>query len=788
MLTPVNPSDLRSFLGALVARQGRERRHVVAWLHAIQREVGHVPPEALEMLAELTEATLAELTDVVTFHPHFRLRPVGRHRVRVCTGTACHVKGAERIFEAFRDHLGIAGEDDTDADRLFTVERVACLGCCAIAPAVQVGDLLYGPVDPSGVPGILRDFLASAGSAPGRMEPAVARRALGVRLCTCTSCAAAGAVKVADALRSEAHRLGVSVHVQDAACLGVAFDAPILDVQAVGGQVFRYGRVTPVHVESILVRHAGGPGRGSFGQAVSALLERLPWDSAAGSAPPLRHAGSPSEYAAGSDASSFWTAQVRVTTAMAGELAPLDLAGYRASGGFAGLALGLGERSAADIVDLLRTSQLRGRGGAGYPTADKWEAVATARDSLRYVVCNGDEGDPGAFMDRMLLESFPFRVIEGMVVAARVVRARRGFLYIRAEYPLAIRRVRAALAACEDAGLLGGDAPALEVVEGAGAFVCGEETALLASIEGRRGMPTPRPPYPAERGLWGHPTLVNNVETFASVPWILRHGAGAFRKMGTAGSAGTKAFALAGAVRHGGLVEVPMGMTVRQLVEKAGGGTPDGTPFKAVQVGGPSGGCLPRTAGETPIDYEALRGLGAMMGSGGLVVLGQRDCIVDVVRYFLRFTAEESCGRCVPCRMGSRRLLDLLDRLAEGKAPPDCLDELDRTARYVQATSLCGLGRSAPNPVLSALRHFRGEFEAHLQGRCPAGRCRGLGRRVVTGDCIGCTRCAQVCPVGAVRSEAYARHEIDPERCTLCDACLAACPVGAIRAESASPA
>jgi NADH-quinone oxidoreductase subunit F len=772
-------ADISATVDAVVARVGRERRHLVAWLHALQDEVGYVPRAALECLAHTTQATLAELTDVVTFHPHFRLSPCGRHRIRVCVGTACHVKGAETLFGVFREHLGIAGEADTDADGLFTVEKVACLGCCSLAPAVQIGDLLYGPVATADVPRVLRDFLATADAAPVRAAETVASPALTLRLCTCTSCAAAGAVKTAAALRSEAKRLGMTVRVLETACLGASFDAPLVDAIA-GRSVFRYARVRPHHAESLLMRHAGSRRAGAVGAALQRLLERLP------AADP--HEDSPRRYwpdalpGSHCEPGGFWGHQARIATAQAGELAPLDLTSYCAAGGFAELARGLGERTPDDIVGVLRAAGLRGRGGAGFPTAEKWATVSRADDPVRFVVCNGDEGDPGAFMDRMVLESFPFRVLEGMLIAARVVRARLGFLYIRAEYPLATRRMRAAIAECERAGLLGGNAPMLEVVEGAGAFVCGEETALLASIEGRRGMPAPRPPYPAERGLWGHPTLVNNVETFAVVSWILRHGAAEFRKQGTAQSPGTKAFALAGDIQRGGLVEVPMGLTLRRIIEEVGGGTNDGRPFKAIQVGGPSGGCIPYAASDVPVDYEALLSAGAMMGSGGLVVLGQRDCIVDIVLYFLRFTASESCGRCVPCRMGSRKLLGLLDALATGTAKAGVLEDLEETAAYVKANSLCGLGRSAPNPVISALRHFRSEFEAHVEGRCPAGRCKGLGRRVVTDDCIGCTRCAQVCPVDAVRSVAYQQHEIDPAVCTLCDACIAACPAGAIRA------
>jgi NADH:ubiquinone oxidoreductase subunit F (NADH-binding)/NAD-dependent dihydropyrimidine dehydrogenase PreA subunit len=422
--------------------------------------------------------------------------------------------------------------------------------------------------------------------------------------------------------------------------------------------------------------------------------------------------------------------------------------------------------------------------------------VRAAQGDEKFIICNGDEGDPGAFMDRMILESYPYRVLEGMAIAARAIGARRGFLYIRHEYPLAVTRVRAALDICRQRGTLGD--LQLDVKEGAGAFVCGEETALIASIEGRRGMPTLRPPFPAERGLWGLPTCINNVETYALIPWILRHGADAFSAIGTATSKGTKVFSLTGKVNRAGLIEVPMGTTIRQIVEEIGGGIIQETPaaemlpgyalpprtFKAVQIGGPSGGCIPASLADVPIDYESLRDLGAIMGSGGLVVLDNRDCMVDMARYFLRFTQAESCGKCSPCRIGTKRMLEILDRLATGKAKPNELAALEDLALEVKSSSLCGLGQTAPNPVLSTLRYFRAEYEAHLQGRCPAGRCAALVKYVVNDACVGCTRCAQICPTQAIAFTPYMPHVIDTAKCTRCDACRPVCPTAAIEVRS----
>ena len=384
-------------------------------------------------------------------------------------------------------------------------------------------------------------------------------------------------------------------------------------------------------------------------------------------------------------------------------------------------------------------------------------------------------------MDRMLLESFPFRVLEGMLIAAFAMGIEEGILYIRAEYPHAVASINKAISVLEAEGLLG--PVRLRVVRGAGAFVCGEETALIQSIEGHRGIPRLRPPYPAQSGLWGKPTCVNNVETFALLPWIVRHGPEAFAAIGSGTSKGTKVFALAGDVRRGGLIEVPMGTTIRQIVEQIGGGVAEGRKFKAVLVGGPSGGCVPASLADTPVDYEALHSVGAIMGSGGLVVLDDRACMVDVARFFMSFTQNESCGKCTMCRVGTRRMKEILDRICEGRGESEDITRLEELAEAVAQGSLCGLGQTAPNPVLSTLRYFRSEYEAHLQGRCPAGRCVKLIRYTVTDKCIGCTRCAQVCPVDAIAMRPHERHVIDMDRCVLCDVCRSECPEEAIVVE-----
>ncbi len=497
----------------------------------------------------------------------------------------------------------------------------------------------------------------------------------------------------------------------------------------------------------------------------------------------------------------FLGPQKHLATEYCGQLDPTDLDEYLRHDGFVALRRCLETLSPEQIIDTVQQSGLRGRGGAGFPTGLKWAKVRAAEGDKKYVICNGDEGDPGAFMDRMLLESFPYRIIEGMCIAAQAVGAHEGFFYIRAEYPLAVVRINEALERCRQRGwlgerLLGTDfCLELSIKEGAGAFVCGEETALLASIEGRRGMPRLRPPYPAEAGLWGLPTSVNNVETYALAPWIFRHGPEAFARLGTPKSPGTKVFALAGKILRGGLIEVPMGVTMRQIVEEIGGGVAEQScpgmanrrgqrrRFKAVQIGGPSGGCVPAELADTPVDYEALAELGAIMGSGGLVVLDDGDCMVDMARYFLRFTQDQSCGKCTLCRIGTRRMLDILDRICTGAGKRGDLEELEQLAMTIKAGSICGLGRTAPNPVLSTLRHFRHEYEAHLAGRCPAGKCKALVSYRVTDECIGCTLCAQQCPADAIAFTPYVKHRIDQQKCTRCDTCRQVCPQGAIVVE-----
>jgi NADH-quinone oxidoreductase subunit F len=482
----------------------------------------------------------------------------------------------------------------------------------------------------------------------------------------------------------------------------------------------------------------------------------------------------------------FLDRQVTIATQYRGTINPLDIQEYLDHEGFAAMKTCLVSMTQNQIIDTIADSGLRGRGGAGFPTGRKWKLVAENKSEVKYLICNGDEGDPGAFMDRMLLESYPYRVIEGMVIGAKAVGATHGFFYIRAEYPLALKRIRQALIYCREKNYLGenilgsGFSFDIEIYEGAGAFVCGEETALMASIEGQRGFPRIRPPFPAVSGLWKQPTLINNTETFAQVSYIIREGAAKFAAIGKGASKGTKVFSLAGKVNRGGLIEVPMGITVRQIVEEIGGGVQNGKKFKAAQIGGPSGGCVPAELYDTPIDYESLLEVGAMMGSGGLVVLDESDCMVEIARYFLSFTQNESCGKCTFCRVGTKRMLEILTRITSGKGVVKDLEELEYLAHWTKKGSLCGLGKSAPNPVLSTLKYFREEYLAHINGKCPSGKCQAIIKYQINDLCIGCTKCAQKCPTDAILFKPHEKHFVINDLCIKCDACREVCPVDAV--------
>jgi NADH-quinone oxidoreductase subunit F len=776
-----------AFVDEAVAQIGRTPDTVIPILQALQEHYRYLPLGALERVCATTQITPASLWGIATFYDQFRHKPVGKHIIHVCHGTACHVTGADRVEESLRRHLGIRPGEDTDAAGEFTIESVACLGCCTLAPVVRFDRITYGQLTAEKLPQVVHDFRAfretahpgdaHAGEATGRRSNGGAQIHVGLGSC----CMAKGSDRLFAALHEAVKESGADVTVKRVGCVGMCHRTPLVEIHQPGKPAQLYSAVEPAEARRLVLQHFPPPSWWRrFTRTATSAVDRLLLDDA--EEPVTRHALDVRD----PTVTAFLGKQVHIASEHFGKVDPIDLKEYTAHGGFQALLKCLGELQPDRIVDVIERSGLRGRGGAGFPTGPKWRVVRAQKVPTKYVICNGDEGDPGAFMDRMLLESFPFRIIEGMAIAALAVGAHEGFFYVRREYPLAVERVRAALAQLEEKGWLGDRllgkeyALRLQIKEGAGAFVCGEETALIASIEGHRGMPRLRPPFPAQSGLWGRPTLINNVETLALVPWILRHGAEAFAALGTKTSKGTKVFALAGKVQRGGLIEVPMGTTIREIVADIGGGTLPGRKFKAVQIGGPSGGCVPARLADTPVDYESLGAVGAIMGSGGLVVLDDADCMVDIARYFLQFTQNQSCGKCTFCRIGTRRMLDLLERLCTGKGQREHLAELEQLALQVKEGSLCGLGKTAPNPVLTTLKYFRDEYEAHLQGRCPARRCTALIRYDVTDQCTGCTICAQHCPVDAIPMTPYQRHEILQDRCTKCDTCRRICPYSAI--------
>lgn len=771
---------------AIVEAVGSGPADTIPILRAVQDRFNYLPEAALRRIPEITKIRPADILGVSSFYSHFRHSPAGKHTVKVCVGTACHVKGSARIVDAVRRYLGIPQGEDTDSDRLFTVAPVSCLGCCTLAPAVQIDDVTYGHLTPSGVGRMLDDFLdlqkrsAEKGKNAGKngdvyTGPSEVRIGLG------SCCIAGGSLNVRHALEKAISDSGAATKIKRVGCVGMCHQTPLVEVVDEQGDSTLYAKVTPAETRRIIRKHfkPAGPVRRiktSISSALEHVLTDQVWD------PITRHSIDVRD----APVCAFLGRQKHIAAESCGIIDPVDLEEYRRHGGYISLQKVLDEKNPDRVVDVVTRSGLRGRGGAGFPVGKKWSIVRAVPGEHKYVVMNGDEGDPGAFMDRMLLESYPYRVLEGIVIAAFAIGASEAVLYIRAEYPLALLRIREAIARAESGGFLGerimGSDFSLDVriMEGAGAFVCGEETGLLASIEGRRGMPSYRPPFPAEKGLNGLPTLINNVETFSCLPWIFRHGPDEFAALGTDDSKGTKVFSLAGKVARGGLIEVPMGITIREIVEEIGGGVAGDRKFKAVQIGGPSGGCIPVGQSDTPIDYEALGQVGAIMGSGGLVVLDDSDCMVDIARYFMSFTQIESCGKCTHCRLGTKRMLEILDRLCEGKGTKHDIDNLEQLALTTRKGSLCGLGRTAPNPILTTLRYYRDEYEAHVEGRCPAGKCKALISYVVNDKCIGCTRCAQACPADAIEIRPYEQHEIDDEKCVRCDTCRPLCPAEAI--------
>ena len=690
-------------------------------------------------------------------------------RITVGSATCENAAGANEVYERLSALLKKHQLKDV------VLSRVGCTGKCDMEPVVTIVSKSAIPskyihMKPDKVDRVFESHVL--GGKP--VEELTMRYAAGIHsarqviaVCGGAHCLKGDAIALEDLFAQEVAKAGLSDHVTitSSACHGLCECGPVAFVYP---ENILYQKLTPDVVKKIVTQHLTG------GRPVAENVwqgERLT-----------------NRFFPIFGDVHFFGKQLRVTLRNCGIIDPEDLDEYLAVGGYEAAVKVLTEMAPLDVVNAVTKSGLRGRGGGGFPTGVKWNFALSQKSDEKYIICNADEGDPGAFMDRSTIEGDPHTIVEGMIIGGYAIGSRQGYIYIRAEYPLAIQRLEIAISAARKAGFLGKKIFGtdwdfdIEIRLGAGAFVCGEETALIRSIEGERGMPRPRPPYPAVKGLWGKPTVINNVETFANIPVVILDGPEWFSSLGTEKSKGTKVFALAGKVANTGLVEVPMGTTLREVVYDVGGGIRNGKEFKAVQTGGPAGGCLPASYLDTPVDYESLAAAGSIMGSGGMIVIDEDSCMVDVARFFLDFTQDESCGKCTPCREGTKRMLEILKRITEGKGQEGDIDKLLRLADTVKRTSLCGLGQAAPNPVISTIKHFREEYEAHVrEKRCPAGVCAALLCYVVDSvKCIGCGACKRKCPVQCITGKPKEAHVIDTTRCIKCGQCLEACKFDAV--------
>ena len=770
-----------------------DKSWLVMILQDVQEVYNYLPAEALHRVVDRLDVTVSRVFNVATFYSSLSLEPRGTYVIRVCDGTACHLRGATNLREEITRQLGIKEGQTTD-DKLFTLEVVACLGACALAPVMAVGSEYHGQMTVEKLRRTLAHYREQEGAPPApespedRAEPPAPTRLAEpdaltayrdeliaardtstpcVTICGGTGCRAGHSIEVTQAFTRvlAAKSLQDTVDLRVTGCHGFCEQGPLVVLHPSGTL---YVKVAAEDVEEIVTTSIEGDG----------VLERLTYRDPATKQRVARERDVP-----------FYAGQQRVIFSKSGQVDPTCIDDYIAADGYASLRKALTEMTPEAVIEAVEQSGLRGRGGGGFATGRKWRSCHEARGYPKYVLCNGDEGDPGAFMDRSIMEGNPHSVLEGMAIGAYAIGADRGYIYVRLEYPLAVENLRVAIRQAEACGLLGENilgtdfSFTVRVSRGAGAFVCGESTALMASIEGLPGEPRAKHIHTSEKGLFGKPTNLNNVETWANVPVIIERGPEWFAAIGTERSKGTKVFSLVGKINNTGLVEVPMGMTLREIIYDIGGGLPGGRPFKAVQTGGPSGGCLPESQLDLPVDFDRLTEAGSMMGSGGMIVMDDRTCVVELARYFTDFLRRESCGKCVACREGVLRMFELLEQISSGEGTIQDVELLEEVSTYVRDTSICGLGKSAPNPTLSTLHYFRDEYTAHVvDHKCPAGVCKALTTFTIDAEaCKACGMCVKACPVDAISGgKKKVPAEIDQDKCITCGMCRDACKFDAV--------
>ena len=789
-------TNMAGQVDAILKEYNHNPANLVMIMQDIQTYFGYLPAPCIELVADKLCLPESQVYSVATFYKSFSLKPRGKHKLEICEGTACHIRGASLLMSRISDELGVkAGE--TTADGEFTMESVHCIGACAMGPVAVIDGTYFGNLTASRLSAELKKYTghkkcscdqSNEALQPDEKLPEITERVDSaekfeqwqVRLreeypleqprllvCADTGCLAKGSLELAGALSRELAAYGldrpVNLALKKVGCQGMCEQGPLVMLHP---ENILYTRVTPddarlIIRETILEK-----------KVIDRLLYREPGEEA------------------GIDQYNlipFYARQKRVALRNVGFINPLDIQEYIARGGYSALLKALYSMEPDRVIDEIERSGLRGRGGGGFPTGKKWRSAARVNSAARFVICNGDEGDPGAFMDRSIMEGDPHSVIEGMVICAYAVRASKGYIYVREEYPRALKNLQTAIDQARRAGFLGANICGssfsfdIQINRGAGAFVCGESTALMQSVEGKTGEPRAKYIRSAERGLFDQPTVLNNVETFVNIPVIIGTGASAFAAVGTAGSSGTKAFSVVGKVKNTGLVEVPMGTTLKEIIYDICGGILEDKPFKAVQTGGPSGGCLPGSKLDLPVDFDSLTREGSMMGSGGMIVMDEDTCMVDVARYFTDFLTRESCGKCAACRLGLEALQEILSRICAGGGEAGDIEKIEKLLFILRNAALCGLGKSAPNPVKSTLTHFKDEYLAHIiEKRCPSGVCRALISYEINDLCTGCRLCVKACPRQAIHGVRKEIHRIESKQCDRCGICKATCKFNAV--------